>query len=257
MPIVVLSLAAIAGVYAGWSYVNRTSQTAVETVTEVPGDLRILALDPLHGNAVARPSEDDAEVQPQAGPAGTAGVYAAARPDPVPGTSDTPPAEPAAPAASRAAVAASPIVQDLLDRAARLRFDPGPADAEVTDIGGPAEPDQVAARGFDPTAIAADGQIFEPENTDARVVLRALGSSWVQVSSAGGDYLRARILQRGDVFLVPNRPDLELWTGNAGGLEVIVDGTVLAPLGGSGAVVRDVPLDPASLQARFGRLILE
>jgi cytoskeleton protein RodZ len=257
MPIVVLSLAAIAGVYAGWSYLNRSSQTAVETVTEVPGNLRSLALDPLRDDALPRPSPDDAVVRPQAGPAGNARAYAAAPPDPAPGTSGTALAEPAAPAAPQAAVPASPSVQDLLDRAARLRFDPGPADAEVADGDGPAEPDQVAARAFDPTALAADGQIFEPENTDARVVLRALGNSWVRVSSPGGDYLRALILQRGDLFLVPNRPDLELWTGNAGGLEVIVDGTVLAPLGDSGAVVRDVPLDPPSLQARFGRLILE
>ena len=257
MPIVVLSLAAIAGVYAGWSYANRSSQVAIETVSEVPGSLRSLALDALRDDAVPRPSQDDAEVQPEGGPAGTARAYAAAPTGSLRSTSGAALAEPASPAPSQATVPASPIVRDLLDRAARLRFEPGPTDAGVTDTAGPAEPDQVAARASDPTAIAADGQVFEPENTDTRIVLRALGSSWVQVSSAGGDYLRARILQRGDVFLVPNRPDLALWTGNAGGLEVIVDGTVLAPLGGSGAVVRDVPLDPASLQARFGRLILE
>jgi cytoskeleton protein RodZ len=83
-------------------------------------------------------------------------------------------------------------------------------------------------------------------------VLRAVNDSWIRVSSVGGDYLRDRTLERGDLFLVPNRPDLELWTGNAGGLEVIVDGDVLAPLGSSGAVVRAVPLEPASLRATFG-----
>jgi cytoskeleton protein RodZ len=84
------------------------------------------------------------------------------------------------------------------------------------------------------------------------VVLRARGSSWIRVSSLGGDYLRTRTLQAGDVFLVPNRSDLELWTGNAGGIEVIVDGTLLAPVGADGAVVREVALDPPSLRARFG-----
>ena len=82
-------------------------------------------------------------------------------------------------------------------------------------------------------------------------MIRALESSWIQISSQGGDYLRDRTLEPNDVFLVPNRPDLQLWTGNAGGLEVIVDGTVLAPLGTSGAVLRDVPLDPSSLRERF------
>jgi len=256
MPIVVLSLAAIAGVYAGWSYANRSSQVAIETVSEVPGNLRSLALDALRDDAVPRPSQDDDVMQPEGGPAGTARAYAAAPPDPFPGALDAPLAEPAAPP-SPDAMPGSPTVQDLLDRAARLRFEPGATEAEGANRARPAAPDQVAARTFDSTAIAADGRVFEPENTDARVILRALSSSWVHVSSPGGDYLRARILQRGDVFLVPNRPDLELWTGNAGGLEVIVDGTVLAPLGGSGAVLRDVPLDPVSLQARFGRVMLE
>jgi cytoskeleton protein RodZ len=67
-----------------------------------------------------------------------------------------------------------------------------------------------------------------------------------------GVYLRELTLQPNDVFLVPNRPDLALWTGNAGGLQVIVDGTILAPLGTSGAVIRGVPLDPASLRTRLG-----
>jgi cytoskeleton protein RodZ len=196
-------------------------------------------------------------MQPEAGPAGSARAYAGARPDPLPGTSGAPLAEPAAPAASQAAAPESPTVLDLLDRAARLRFEPGPTDAEAADTAESIEPDRRVARAFEPTAIPALGQIFEPANTDARVVLRALDSSWIQVASRGGDYLRARILQRGDVFLVPNRPDLELWTGNAGGLEILVDGTVLAPLGGIGAVVRDVPLDPPSLQARVGRVRLE
>ncbi|HSA82388.1 MAG TPA: RodZ domain-containing protein [Geminicoccaceae bacterium] len=255
MPIVVLSLAAVAAVYASWSYADRSGQMAIETVGEVPPSLRGLALDALRDDAAPRPSADDAAMQPEAGPGGSARADAATRPDLAPGASGAPLTEPGAPAASQAAGPGSPTAQELLDRAARLRFEPGPTDAEVAGTAGPAEPGQVAARAFDPTAIPALGQIFEPANTDARVVLRALGSSWIQVSSRGGDYLRALILQRGDVFLVPNRPDLELWTGNAGGLEILVDGTVLAPLGGAGAVVRDVPLDPPSLQARFGRLI--
>jgi cytoskeleton protein RodZ len=220
---------------------------AIETVSEVPDNLRSLVLDGLRDDAAPRPSQDDAEVQPQAGPAGTPRSHAAVPSDSWRSPSGSPRAAPVAPGPPQAAEPTTPSVQDLLDRAARLRFEPGPTGAAAADT---AAPHQVAA-------IAVGGQVFESENTGARVVLRALGSSWVQVSSRGGDYRRARILQRGDVFLVPNRPDLELWTGNAGGLEVVVDGTVLAPLGGAGAVVRDVPLDPPSLQARFGRRVLE
>ena len=80
------------------------------------------------------------------------------------------------------------------------------------------------------------------------MVLRALDTSWIQITSESGDYLRSRTLQPGDIFLVPNRDDLALWTGNAGGLELIVDGRRIPPLGEPGVVVRNVPLAPAALR---------
>jgi cytoskeleton protein RodZ len=96
----------------------------------------------------------------------------------------------------------------------------------------------------------AGGAIYATENADARVILRALNTSWVHVSSATGDYVHVRTLEPGDALLLPNRPDLSLWTGNAGGLEIIVDGRALPPLGADGSVMRDIALDPASLLAR-------
>jgi cytoskeleton protein RodZ len=322
MPILVLSLAAIAGVYAGWSYLNRGSEVEIETVAEVPNELRSPALDAVRDDdgspaspprdeiapeeaspapgmaeqpasqsagappaAAAQPRPDSrsavpststaaaepspvgsgptpttgptgsggpagpaaTEVEPGAGPSATTRAFAAAGPEPVP--TATPPAEPAPGAAERTAGARSPAAQDPTEAAGGPRADSAfrtaDADAAIAQ-------DQVAALPFDPTSLAAGGRIHEEANRDARVVLRAVNDSWIRVSSVGGDYLRDRTLERGDLFLVPNRPDLELWTGNAGGLEVIVDGDVLAPLGSSGAVVRAVPLEPASLRATFG-----
>ena len=40
LPILVVSLAALAGVYAGWAYVDDRSRTEIELVAEVPDDLR-------------------------------------------------------------------------------------------------------------------------------------------------------------------------------------------------------------------------
>ena len=51
--------------------------------------------------------------------------------------------------------------------------------------------------------------------------------------------------------MVPDRPDLVLWTGNAGGVEVIVDGAPLPPLGPEARVVRDVSLQPQALLRRL------
>ncbi|MGH6900169.1 MAG: helix-turn-helix domain-containing protein, partial [Geminicoccaceae bacterium] len=39
-PLVVISLALVAGIYLGWSYVNRSSRVVLDTVAEVPDGLR-------------------------------------------------------------------------------------------------------------------------------------------------------------------------------------------------------------------------
>ena len=43
-PVVVISLAIVVGVYAGWSYINHSRRMTVDTVAEVPSDLRARAL---------------------------------------------------------------------------------------------------------------------------------------------------------------------------------------------------------------------
>jgi cytoskeleton protein RodZ len=57
-----------------------------------------------------------------------------------------------------------------------------------------------------------------------------------------------RTLKAGETWPVPVRPDLLLTTGNAGGTELAVDGVATASLGASGAVRRDLPLDPDQLR---------
>jgi cytoskeleton protein RodZ len=254
VPILVLSVAAIAGVYAGWSYLNRSSQVSIEPVSEVPSELRSLAGDALREDGagpppapgVAEPVAPAAtpENGPQGRPGGASVPQDVADPRVVDGGAR--PADPGAvgdPVAPEMAPEAGPSATTRAFAAAQ---------PEAADADGGAGEEEVAALPFDFRSLAANGRLYEADNTDARVVLRALESSWIRVSSAGGDYQRDQTLEPGDVFLVPNRPDLELWTGNAGGLEVIVDGDVLAPLGTSGAVVRAVALDPANLRARLG-----
>jgi cytoskeleton protein RodZ len=103
---------------------------------------------------------------------------------------------------------------------------------------------------LDSAARSAEGapQVFERTNTDARVILRARERAWIQVSSPAGDYTFTRTLEPGEAILVPNRPDLELWTGNAAGLEIIVDGGPVALPPGR-MVRRNLSLDPDRLLA--------
>src|SRR3546814_7028276 len=89
--------------------------------------------------------------------------------------------------------------------------------------------------------------------TDARIVLRAHQDAWVQVRDREGNLLLTRVLRVGDSYQVPNQADLTLLTGNAGGLEISVDGNPLPALGPVGAVRRNIPLDPAALLGGAGR----
>jgi len=58
-----------------------------------------------------------------------------------------------------------------------------------------------------------------------------------------------RIMHAGETWPVPAQPNLLLTTGNAGGTELLVDGATTPSLGGSGAVRRDLPLDPDLIKA--------
>lgn len=82
-----------------------------------------------------------------------------------------------------------------------------------------------------------------------RVMIRATGDSWVQVRDSQGTALFTRVLREGDIYRVPEQSGLRLATGNAGALEILVDGSPVPSIGGFGEVVRNVILDPARLAA--------
>jgi cytoskeleton protein RodZ len=90
-------------------------------------------------------------------------------------------------------------------------------------------------------------QVFGRGNVGTRIVLRATQDSWVQVRDGNEDLLFTRVLRAGDSYRVPNQSGLTLLTGNAGGLEVEVDGSPLGPLGPVGTVRRNVALEPTGL----------
>jgi cytoskeleton protein RodZ len=90
-----------------------------------------------------------------------------------------------------------------------------------------------------------------PDGT--RIVLRAKADAWMQVRDPkGGQVLLNRILRAGETWPVPAKTLLMLDTGNAGGTEMLLDGVVMASLGGDGVVRRNLALDPD--QIRDGKL---
>lgn len=99
-------------------------------------------------------------------------------------------------------------------------------------------------------AERGDGaHIYEAENTDARVIVRALGDVLVQVTSQSRDYVWTQTMKPREMLLVPNRDDLEIWTGDASGIEILLDGEILPPLGPSGTAISGLPLTASSLEA--------
>ncbi len=93
-----------------------------------------------------------------------------------------------------------------------------------------------------------EAQVYGRGNLDSRIVLRATQDAWVQVRDSKEDLLFTRVLRSGDSYRVPNQAGLTLLTGNAGGLDVEVDGTYLGALGPVGSVRRNVILEPGKLR---------
>ncbi len=98
-------------------------------------------------------------------------------------------------------------------------------------------PAQLPPRGIDATRL--DGP---------RIVLRAKADAWIQVRDKAGQVLLNRVLRAGETWQVPAKPSLLLTTGNAGGTELLVDGSATPALGADGAVRRDLPLDPDAIK---------
>ena len=77
-----------------------------------------------------------------------------------------------------------------------------------------------------------------------RLVLVANEASWIEVRR-GENILISRVLNKGDRYQVSrNSENLFLKTGNAGGLDVFLDGELMPPVGPKGALRSNVPLNP-------------
>ena len=125
---------------------------------------------------------------------------------------------------------------------------------ETTTISAPATPDPVTAADV-PEAVQTAALPRSPPDTlepepPSRVVLRATATSWVESRDANGKRVFSRLLKKGETYNVPGRSGITLATGNAGALDVFVDGQTIGPLGPVGAVRRDVLLEPTALLRR-------
>lgn len=156
-----------------------------------------------------------------------------------------PPAAPASPVASATkppptasapAAATAPVASDNA-------LKPNPPPPSVAAAAGTASTPQPSASAEAP----AGPKVFGDES--GRVQLKAKSETWIQVTDENGKVVAMRTLKAGESYRVPNRSGLTLFTGNAGGLDVTVDGKKAPALGPSGMVRRSVSLEPEGLMA--------
>ncbi|HEX6117917.1 MAG TPA: RodZ domain-containing protein [Dongiaceae bacterium] len=177
--------------------------------------------------------EDEAPVQtasvgaPQGTPAPAAEPPAKlAVPSPTGAEASAPP--PAQPAPTAATAAASPAAEDQV-----------PPETDVASTGEEASEEAAADPGPAPT---------EANTKAGKIVVRARLESWIQVTDAKKAVVFSRVLRAGESYTVPDEKGMLLTTGNAGGIEILVNGKKLKSFGTVGLVKRDIVLDPRKLE---------
>lgn len=96
----------------------------------------------------------------------------------------------------------------------------------------------------------ADSLNAMPSGTEEQkgIVLHITEKSWVDIRDGDGKSVVSRVLEPGDQYFVPNSPGLSMSLGNAGGVEILLDGRTLKPLGARGDILRNIPLDTSYLK---------
>lgn len=264
-------------VYGGWYYLSATDRSVADLVPVLPDRLVSLldgvpakpaeqtpdqsattpgqpAADPAAPTPVISPAPSSstpvppAAVPPSAGtapvaPSSSTASPTAGNPQAVASAPSAalPPGQPAAKAPAASAPAAATAGQGIVNV-------PAPP-AEDDDEASPQDPTPLNAATAPPAApaaptatVPANGKVYGTLNTNAKLILKATQESWLQVRD-GGDIVFTRVLKPGDTFRVPDKPNVKIRTGNAGGLVVMADGGESPPLGSVGQVLRDVAID--------------
>ncbi len=270
--LIVVSVILAAGLYGGWYYLSGTGQRVADLVPPLPERLARIETAPRAPAPPAQPLSQTPSLPGAAqlgAPAATVPMAAAPAAPPSPTASLPLPAAPvASPPPPAATSADAPQAMAEAPRVVLPQSGPWPTGPAVTPESllppRPAAPNPTSANASPltpPPGAAAPAPPAEPAAAtygsadDSRVVLRARADSWIQVRErSGGTVLFNRVLRPGETYRVPSRPGLLLTTGNAGGLEVVLDGDALPTLGQQGVVRRDLPLEPDALRQAVASL---
>jgi cytoskeleton protein RodZ len=211
--------------YGTWYYLSTGERNRPERVTSVPQALQPPGAGPssdgvkMATGLSRQPGSDTAAAEsPKAVPPSPAPAPAQAQPQ-----AQSPPPQPDASSAAAPRFAVPPAANSE-------------APGKVAAIAGMPPPIAPAPS----PAVAVDG---------SRVSIKAVSDCWIQVRGSDDAIVFAKVLKAGETYKVPAKPGLVLRTGNAGALQVLVDGKPAPSIGGIGAMRRNVALDPAELAA--------
>lgn len=247
--------------YGGWYLISTYGEETAEMVPSLPERLNAL----IHRPTAERKTRTDIKTAQTSAPAPQAVTETTATTDstatspdnevvppieeddgkgkPVPAAPVLPPNAPAPP--MNASVAPPPL--PTAPKPATGTPPIAPAAPPPSTTTGTAQPTPVQSAA---EPAPADGRVIGQENTDSRITLRAeIDDCWVQVREMDGQLLLSRLMRKGESFRVPNRSGLTMMVGNAGALEVVVDGTRIPSLGAPGQVRRDIHLEAEKLKS--------
>lgn len=253
--------------YGVWYYLSTEERSRPERVAAVPAALQVRQPTPVlvPPPALQTPSAGGGEGSQSPPPPQPSSLYGAAAgsapPAPAPTSSATAQPEPASPGANLApgtlidtiprgspAGVATPSAAPPAPRPTPAQQSPSQLSAATP--ASAASPPQKAAATAVPAPQGGPTAASSPSvGAEGRITIRALADCWIQVRAADQSIVFSRVLKSGEVYAVPARSGLTLRTGNAGVLEIAVDGKAVPSIGGIGTLRRDVALDPKELTA--------
>lgn len=252
----ILMIAVLIGglAYAGWYYLSSANRDVAAEIAALPA--RFSALLDGGSQPAANPGP---VVQPAAPNDSTPVPRQATAPNLQPGPGERMTAGPVVPGPT-APAGTPPLVSPVMTAAVAAQ-PPAPAPSAVAPsavaaaqavtepVAPPSTPIPSLADRPLGAALANEPPAPQVPVTGAgRIVLRASADSWVQIRDKQGGLVMTRVMASGESYDVPQQDGLRLVTGNAGGLQIEIDGQIAPPLGGPGQVIRNVALDAQKLR---------
>ena len=214
--------------YGTWYYLSSDKGDSLPQVEDVPAQLI-----PKPASA-AKPAPSAPVAKPVTAAAPTS-ASSAVLPTP---TTVPPIAAPSLPAATPAPASIAAVAQPIVPKVAPVPVQKAASLPPVADV--PAATPSTDERA--PPAVPAS----QTPVASGRIVMIATATTWFQLSENNKPIV-TKMLEPGQSYPVPDRPGMTLWTGNAGGMYLVIDGKTLPPLGRVGEAKRHIKLDPDSL----------